>query len=91
MLVDMNKNDKTIRLDAEWNVEKDGRGQQTGCSRIMVIQMAYRDKQNKMIVLIFRTGKWGTLPDNLKKLLLDNSYKFVGANVSADLKKIKRF
>ena len=57
MLVDMNTNDKTIGLDAEWNVEKDGRGQQTGCSRIMVIQMAYRDKQNKMIVLIFRTGK----------------------------------
>eukprot|EP00986_Skeletonema_menzelii_P017125 scaffold17631_cov148-Skeletonema_menzelii.AAC.1 len=90
MLADMNINDRTIGLDAEWNVEKDGRGQETGCSKVMVIQMAYRDKQNKMIVLIFKTGKWGGLPNNLTKLFLDNSYKFVGVNVSADLKKIAR-
>ena len=50
--------------------------------------MAYRDNDNKIQVLIVRTGKWASLPSEMIDLLCDDSMKFVGVNVSADLKKI---
>jgi hypothetical protein len=88
MLVDMKE--KKIGLDAEWNVETDGRGLPTGPSKIMTIQMAYRDGDNKMQVLIVRTGKWTHLPERLTSLLCDDSMKIAGVNVSNDLNKIAR-
>ncbi len=88
MLADMNENEKSIGLDAEWNVYKDGRGSQTGSSKVMTIQMAYRDRDNKIQVLIVRTKGWGCLPNGMENLLCGDSINFVGVNVSADLVKI---
>lgn len=89
MLQDMKENIKTIGLDAEWNVERNSTfGMQSGSSKVKLIQMAYRDNDNKIQVLIVRTGKWASLPSEMIDLLCDDSMKFVGVNVSADLKKI---
>ena len=59
ILGDMNQ--KTIGLDAEWNVEEDRFGLQKGSSKVLTIQLAYRDCNDKIQVFIFKTEKWKSL------------------------------
>ena len=80
-----------IGLDAEWNVEVNSRGHQTGSSNIKTIQIAYRSMSDDMVqVLIFKTDKWKNMPNRLESLLSSNSTCIAGVKVSGDLNKIGR-
>lgn len=86
MLVDMKE--KIIGLDAEWNCDADARGMPESSSKILTIQIAYRNRQGKITVFIFRTGKWNKLPARMGSLLCNDSVQIAGVNVSGDLKRI---
>jgi hypothetical protein len=80
-----------IGLDAEWNVTKNSRGMQTGVSKVHLIQIAYRDSEGKVVVLILQVGRLKQLPSCLHSLLGNTSkISIMGANVSADLTKIAK-
>ncbi|KAL7525102.1 hypothetical protein ACHAXR_003597, partial [Thalassiosira sp. AJA248-18] len=81
---------KKIGLDAEWNINTNSRGIQIGRSKVMTIQIAYRDKDNLIQVVIIKTGKMATLPNRLVSLLCNDSIiiAIAGHKVSADLKYI---
>ncbi len=87
MLEDMNSDEQTIGLDAEWNVQR-RMGMQTSSSKVKLIQMAYRDRDDKIQVLLVRTGQWDCLPSAMIDLFCNDNMQFVGVKVSADLKKI---
>ena len=75
-------------LDAEWNIIQNGMQFQTGISKILKIQIAYRGAKNKIQVIIFRTDKLLELPLALKNLPCNNDIIIVGNKVSGDLKMI---
>jgi len=80
-----------IGLDAEWNVTKNSIGMQTGVSKVQLIQIAYRDSEGKVVVLLLRVGRLKQLPSCLDSLLGNTSrLGILGANVSADLTKIAK-
>ena len=80
-----------IGLDAEWNVIKNSIGMQTGVSKVQIIQIAYRDSDAKVVVLILQVGRLKQLPSCLNSLLGNTSnLSILGANVSADLTKIAK-
>ena len=76
---------ETIGLDAEWNRILNSRGIQTGRGRIQWIQLSYRNKDDKIRVLLLWVGDSRTLPNSLKSLLCDSSIQFAGNKVSGDL------
>ena len=83
--------DAKIGLDAEWNRSIDSRGMQIGVSKVQTIQIAYRNPENKIKVLVLKVGKLNRLPQRLESLLGRNdSMHIFGANVSADLVKIAK-
>jgi len=43
-----------IGLDAEWNRSIDSRGMQIGVSKVQTIQIAYRNPENKILVLVLK-------------------------------------
>lgn len=74
-----------VGLDAEWNMVLDSRGIQTGRGRIQLIQIAYRNQDDAIRVLLLSVGDLKSLPDNLQNLLLDENIQIVGNKVSGDL------
>ncbi len=83
--------DSKIGLDAEWNRSIDSRGMQIGVLKVQTIQIAYRNPENKIMVLVLKVGKLNRLPQRLESLLGRNdSMHIFGANVSADLVKIAK-
>ncbi|KAL7532434.1 hypothetical protein ACHAXR_005774, partial [Thalassiosira sp. AJA248-18] len=87
MMDDVNKS-KMIGLDAEWNILRASAGFQTGQSKVMTIQIAYRNSEGAIQVIIVRTEKLVSLPLPLINLLCNDSIIISGNKVSADLKKI---
>jgi hypothetical protein len=77
-----------VGLDTEWNRILNSRGIQTGRGRIQWIQIAYRDNDDNVGVLLLWVGDLRELPNNLKSLLCDTDITFAGNKVSADLKYI---
>ena len=77
-----------IGLDAEWNRIVNSRGMQIGNSKIQVIQIAYRNSDGDLIVLVLKMGDMNKLPGRLEALLIDDSIDIFGTNVSGDLKRI---
>lgn len=84
-----NVNGNRIGLDAEWNKEVNATtGMQTGRSRIHVIQVAYRNSDDELIVIVCKMGKIKRLPNRLESLLSSRTINIFGVKVSADLKYI---
>lgn len=81
-------NGDTIGLDAEWNRMLDSRGFQTGRGRIQWIQIAYRNKDDNIRVLLLWVGDLKSLPNSLQSLVCDSTIRFAGVKVSGDLKYI---
>lgn len=78
----------TIGLDAEWNRVVNARGLQIGRSRILWTQIAYRNRDGNIRVLLLYVGELTSLPNSLQSLLCDSSIKFAGVRVSGDVKYI---
>ncbi|KAL3770800.1 hypothetical protein ACHAWU_006359 [Discostella pseudostelligera] len=80
-----------IGLDAEWNQLVSCRGIQTGTSKIQTMQIAYRNSDDEINVLVLKVGKFDKLPQSLISLLDGtDGIDIFGVNVSADLVKISR-
>ena len=80
-----------IGLDAEWNQSVSCRGIQTGTSKVQTMQIAYRNSEDELNVLVFKVGKFDKLPPRLISLLDGtDGIDIFGVNVSADLVKISR-
>ena len=77
-----------IGLDAEWEIIRGTAGRQVGRSKVNTIQIAYRDTNNDVTVIVVRTERMTSLPHRLKSLLVGSSIKIAGNKVSADLIKI---
>lgn len=86
MMEDMNENE--VGLDAEWNILRNAHGYQTGRSKVMTIQIAYRSSDNVIQVVVIKTGKLSELPNRLQTFLCNDMVIFAGNKVSADLKYI---
>lgn len=54
-----------IGLDAEWNQLVSCRGIQTGTSKVQIMQIAYRNSNDEINVLILKVGKFDKLPPSL--------------------------
>ena len=79
---------KIVGFDLEWKpLYQKGMG---GGDKVAVMQICYVDNQNKHYVLIFLLYRLTNLPYQLESLLMDESYTFVGVNVSGDFHKIGR-
>jgi hypothetical protein len=80
-----------IGLDAEWNQLVSCRGIQTGTSKVQTMQLAYRNSEDELNVLVLAVGKFEKLPPRLVSLLDGtDGIDIFGVNVSADLVKISR-
>ena len=84
MMLNMNKK-KEIGLDAEWNYTSGAHGTPSSQSAVLTIQIAYRNTKNIIQVIIIKTGKLRTLPDQLKSLLCRRDISIAGVKVSGDL------
>ena len=87
MMLDMNRN-KVIGLDAEWNYTAGLHGMPAMQSRILTIQIAYRNSEDAIQAIVIKTGRLKTLPDQLKTLLCSEDIIITGVNVSGDLIRI---
>ncbi len=76
-------------LDCEWKIQFNRRGL-GGQDKVALLQLSYIDKNEQMRVLLLILYRLDQLPDQLEALLLDDSIKFVGVNVSGDLRKVAR-
>ena len=81
---------KNIGLDAEWNRTVNARGMQIGNSKVHIIQVAYRNSSDQIVVLLLKVGGLTRLPQRLEHLIANQDVDIFGANVSADLTKIAR-
>ena len=81
---------RVVAFDAEWDTLKTPDGHIVGHGRIAVIQLAYRDREDKTRALVIQLRGARELPRHLLALLLDAKLKFVGRGISADLKKLGR-
>jgi hypothetical protein len=80
-----------IGLDAEWNQLVSCRGIQTGTSKVQTMQIAYRNADDNINVLVLKVGQFDKLPPSLVSLLDGtDGIDIYGVNVSADLVKISR-
>ena len=78
-----------VGLDAEWNRILNSRGIQTNRGKIQWIQIAYRNNDNNIrVLLLWVGGERSVLPTKLRLLLEDSSIRFAGNKVSGDLKYI---
>jgi hypothetical protein len=77
-----------VGLDAEWNRILNAQGIQIGRGRIKWIQIAYRNHDDKIRVLLSWVGDLKELPTMLKDFLCDTEFRFAGNQVSGDLKYI---
>ncbi|KAL7535665.1 hypothetical protein ACHAXR_006652, partial [Thalassiosira sp. AJA248-18] len=74
-----------VGLDCEWPTRINGRGYITKSDKVALIQISYIDNDDNMQVRLIRTSKKKKLPHRLISLLLDNTIRFAGVRVSADL------
>jgi len=79
---------RVVGLDTEWNQLCRSNGMQCGRSIIQWIQLAYRDEEKNIQVLLLWVGDLQKLPNSLESLLCDDTLTFVGNRVSTDLKYI---
>ena len=87
MMLDMHET-KEIGLDAEWNYTSGPHNIPSHQSAVLTIQIAYRNSDNVIQVIIIKTGKLKTLPVQLKSLLCSKDIAIAGVKVSGDLIKI---
>ena len=80
--------DKIVGLDLEWKPSyRKGGG---GGDRVAVMQLSYVDTDGSMRVLIILLYQLRSLPTQLQSFLFDETYTFVGVNVTGDFHKIGR-
>lgn len=80
--------ERAISLDAEWDTKINRSGQVIGASKTALIQLGYRDSENRMSALILQVFRHQMLPRALLALFAEPSICFVGVSVSGDLKRI---
>ena len=77
-----------IGFDLEWKpLYRKGMG---GGDKVAVMQICYVDKSDKHHVLILLTYRLDALPEQVVLFLMDQSFIFVGCNVTGDYHKIGR-
>ena len=74
-----------IGLDREWPVTLNMRGMPTSSGKVSLIQNSYMDSNDKIQVILIRTGHLKKLPNRLEASICDNSLQISGVRVSVDL------
>ena len=74
-----------VSLDAEWELEKNAAGYQTGRGRLDLIQIGYRCADGIYRALLLKVTKLEVLPPGLRALLEDPAYTFTGRSIANDL------
>jgi hypothetical protein len=80
--------ERAISLDAEWDTKTNRSGQVVASFKTALIQLGYRDSENRMSALILQVFRHQSLPRALLALFAEPSISFVGVCVSGDLKRI---
>jgi hypothetical protein len=80
--------DRVMALDAEWDTKKNSAGRVVQSFKTALIQIGYRDSEERMSTLLLQVFRHQKLPQSLLSLFGDPEITFVGASVSGDLKRI---
>lgn len=81
-------NPVAVALDAEWDTKTNRTGQVIDSFKTAVIQLGFRDTENRVSALLLQVFRHQRLPQSLLALLGDKDIVFVGASVSSDLIRI---
>ena len=74
-----------LSLDAEWEIQKNTAGFQTGRGRVDMIQIGYRLADNIDRALLLKVTNLRTIPPRLLALFNDLRFSFVGRGTANDM------